>query len=67
MRLAYRLSAGSAELLGRTRLRYHPEGGELVLKLAAAATPPVGGAVEQDFAALAKALGAAEHSIRTHS
>ena len=67
MRLAYRLSAGSAELLGRTRLRYRPEGGELVLKLAAAATPPVGGAVEQDFAALAKALGAAEHAICTGS
>ncbi len=65
MRLAYRLSAGSAELLGRTRLGYRPEGGgKLVLKLTGGATPPVGGAVEQDFAALAKALGAAEQAIR---
>lgn len=65
MRLAYRLSAGSAELLGRTRLEYRPEGGKLVLKLAGAAAPPVGDAVEQDFASLAKALGAAKPAIRT--
>ena len=65
MRLAWRLSAGSAELLGRTRLKYHPEGGKLVLKFEGAATPPVGGAVEQDFAALAKALGATEQAIST--
>ena len=67
MRLAYRLSAGSAELLGRTRLRYRAEGGKLVLKLAEAASPTVGGAVEQDFAALAKALGATESAIRAGS
>ena len=65
MRLAYRLSAGSAELLGRTRLEYRPERDRLVLKLDGAAAPPVGGPMEQDFAALAKSLGAADHSIRT--
>ena len=64
MRLAYRLSAGSAEILGRTRLRYRPERERLVLKLSGAAVPPVGGAVEQDFAALSKALGVAEDAIR---
>lgn len=64
MRLAYRLSAGSAELLGRTRLKYRPERDRLVLELDGAAVPPVGGPVEQDFAALAKSLGVAEHSIR---
>ncbi len=67
MRLAYRLSAGSAERLGRTRLEYRPDGGKLVLKVAGKAAPPVGGAVEQDFAALAKALGAAEQAIRAGS
>ena len=65
MRLAYRLSAGSAELLGRTRLKYRPDDGKLVLKLAGTESPPVGGAVEQDFTALAKALGATEPAIRT--
>ena len=65
MRLAYRLSAGSAELLGRTRLKYRPEHGQLVLRLDGAAVPPVGGPVEQDFAALAKSLGVVRHSIRT--
>ena len=64
MRLAYRLSAGSTELLSRTRLEYRAERERLVLKLEGAAVPPVGEAVEQDFAALAKALGAAEHFIR---
>ena len=67
MRLAYRLSAGSAELLGRTRLKYRPEDGKLVLNLAGAASPPAGGAVEQEFAALAKALGADERAIRAGS
>ena len=65
MRLAYRLSAGSAELLGRTRLKYRAENGRLVLRINAAATPPVGDAVAQDLAALAKALGATDHTIRT--
>ena len=65
MRLAYRLSAGSAELLARTRLKYRTEGGKLVLRIDGAENPPVGGAVEQDLAALAKALGAADHAIRT--
>ena len=64
MRLAYRLSAGSTELLGGTRLMFRPERGKLVLKIEQAANPPVGGAVEQDFSALAKALGAREHEIR---
>ena len=64
MRLAYRLSAGSTEILGRTRLKYRPERARLVLRLDGVAVPPVGGAVEQDFAALAKALGAADHAIR---
>lgn len=68
MRLAYRLSAGSADLLGRTRIRYRADdGGKLVLKLAGPETPPVGGAVEQDFTALAKALGAAKQAIRAGS
>ena len=66
MRLAYRLSAGSAELLGRTRLKYRAESGRLVLRINAAATPPVGDAVEQDLAALARALGAADHAIRSN-
>ena len=65
MRLAYRLSAGSTELLARTRLEYGAKRERLVLKLEGAAVPPVGEAVEQDFSALAKALGAAEHTIRT--
>ena len=64
MRLAYRLSAGSAELLGRTRLKYRAENGRLVLKVAGAATPPVRDAVEQELAALAKAIGATGHTIR---
>ena len=64
MRLAYRLSAGSAELLRRTRLNYRADNGRLVLKVAGAATPPVREAVEQDLAALAKALGATGHAIR---
>ena len=67
MRLAYRLSAGSADLLGRTRLTYRPEEDELVLNLEGAAAQFVGGAVEQDFTALAKSLGAAEHAIRAGS
>ena len=67
MRLAYRLSAGSVELLASTRLKYRPERDELVLKLDGAATPPIGGAVEQDFAALAKSLGTTGHSIRPRS
>ena len=67
MRLAWRLSAGSAELLGRTRLKYREEGGKLVLRINGAANPPVGDAVEQDLAAVAKALGAAEHAIRMSS
>ena len=67
MRLAYRLSAGSADLLGRTELTYRPEEDELVLNLEHAAAQFVGGAVEQDFAALAKSLGAVEHSIRAGS
>ena len=67
MRLAYRLSAGSTEILGRTRLEYRPERAKLVLGLDGVAVPPVGGAVEQDFAALAKALGAAEQVIRASS
>ena len=67
MRLAYRLSAGSSELLGRTRLRYRPERGRLVLKVEGAATLPVGDAVAQDLAILAKVLGAAEHTIRTNA
>ena len=64
MRLAYRLSTGSTELLGRTRLKYREECEQLVLKLEGADVQPVGGAVEQDFAALAKALGATDHAIR---
>ena len=64
MRLAYRLSAGSAELLGRTRIEYRPERDQLVLVLDGAEAPPAGGAVEQDFAALAKSLGAADAAIR---
>ncbi|MCY4452118.1 MAG: hypothetical protein OXC01_09220 [Immundisolibacterales bacterium] len=67
MRLAWRLSAGSTEILGRTRLKYRPGRERIVLKVEGADVPPVGGAVEQDFAALAKALGAAEHAIRAHS
>ena len=67
MRLAWRLSAGSSELLARSRLKYREDGGKLVLKLAGSATAPVGDAVEQDFAALAKALGAREQAIRTRA
>ena len=65
MRLAYRLSAGSTELLGRTRLKYCPERERIVLKVEGADVPSVGGAVEQDFASLAKALGATDRAIRT--
>ena len=67
MRLAYRLSAGSTELLGRTRLEFQVERERLVLRLDSAEGPRVGGAVEQDLAALAKALGAVEHAIRAGS
>ena len=67
MRLAYRLSAGSSELLARTRLKYRTEGGKLMLRIDGAENPPVGGAVEQDLAALAKALGAADHALRASS
>ena len=67
MRLAYRLSAGSTELLRRTRLEYRPEPAKLVLRLDGVVVPPIGGAVEQDFAALAKALGAAEHVVRANT
>ena len=67
MRLAYRLSAGSADLLGCTRLEYRPEEDKLVLNLEGTAIHPVGGAVEQDFATLAKSLGAGEHAIRAGS
>ena len=64
MRLAWRLSAGSTEILGRTRLRYRPERERIVLEVEGADVPPVGGAVEQDFAALANELGATDHAIR---
>lgn len=63
MRLAYRLSAGSAGLLAGTRLKYRPE--RLVLELGGGAVLPVGEAVEQDFEALARALGAARREIRS--
>ena len=64
MRLGYRLSAGSSELLARTRLKYRTQGGKLLLRIDETGSPPVGGAVEQDLAALAKTLGAAGHAIR---
>ena len=64
MRLAYRLSAGSGELLGRTRLKYRPAEHKLVLALDGADAPPVSDAAGQDFAALARSLGATDHSIR---
>ena len=63
MRLAYRLSAGSAELLDRARLKYRPS--SLVLDLDGAVTLPVGEAVEQDLNALARALGTPRHTIRS--
>ena len=64
MRLAYRLTAGSTEILAHSRLEYRAERERLVLRLDGAAAPSVGEAVEQDFAALAKTLGAANHEIR---
>ena len=67
MRLAYRLSAGSANVLEHTRLRYRPNRDRLILKLNGPAIQSAGGAVEQDFTALAKTLGTTEHVIVTGS
>lgn len=64
MRLAWRLSGGSANLLRHTRLRYRAKAGRLELHLGGeAASAPAEKGVERDLAALAEILGASAWEI----